>query len=121
MSEIESLVEELSSDPQVVQAKWFGKPCINVNGKAFVVEFGHDLVFKLGGEDHSKALSIEGAKLFDPRGKGNPLILSKNGCRFLAHRPPHGLTLQLLPRRLSAASRNKKSTCTVGHIPHYDD
>ena len=72
MSEIESLVEELSSDPQIVQAKWFGKPCINVIGKAFVVEFGQDLAFKLGGEVHSKALSIEGAKLFDPRGKGNP-------------------------------------------------
>jgi type I restriction-modification system DNA methylase subunit len=59
-------------DPQVVQAKWFGKPCINVNGKAFVVKFGPDLAFKLAGDDHRQALQIEGAKLFDPRGKGNP-------------------------------------------------
>ena len=72
MNDFESLVEELSSDPQVVRAKWFGKPCIHVNGKAFVVQFGPDLSFKFAGEDHSKALSIEGAKIFDPRGKGNP-------------------------------------------------
>jgi len=70
--DFESLVTELSSDPDVLQAKWFGKPCINVNGKAFVVKFGRDLAFKLTGEDHANALSIEGAKLFDPRGKGNP-------------------------------------------------
>ena len=30
MSDFESLVEILTSDPQVVQAKWFGKPCIAV-------------------------------------------------------------------------------------------
>ncbi len=72
MSEFETLVENLSADPQVVQAKWFGKPCINVNGKAFVVKFGRDLAFKLSGEDHSHALNIEEAKLFDPRGKGKP-------------------------------------------------
>jgi len=72
MSDFESLVEKLTSDPQVVQAKWFGKPCINVNGKAFVVKFGSDLAFKLLADDHSNALSVEGAKLFDPRGKGKP-------------------------------------------------
>ena len=70
--DFEKLVEELSADPEVVQAKWFGKPCINVNGKAFVVKFGRDLAFKLTGDDHANALSIEGAKLFDPRGKGKP-------------------------------------------------
>ncbi len=70
--DFESLVEELTSDPEVVQAKWFGKPCINVSGKAFVVKFGRDLAFKLTGDDHANALDVEGAKLFDPRGKGKP-------------------------------------------------
>ena len=68
----ESLIEEFSSNDQVVEAKWFGKPCLKVDGKAFVVKFGRDLAFKLTGEAHSEALNIEGAKLFDPRGKGSP-------------------------------------------------
>jgi hypothetical protein len=72
MSEInfEALSEHFSGDPQVAEAKWFGKPCLNVNGKAFAVKFGRDVAFKLTGDVHSKALEIEGAKLFDPRGKG---------------------------------------------------
>ena len=69
---LENLIEEFSADDQVVESKWFGKPCLKVDGKAFVVKFGRDLAFKLTGEAHSEALSIEGAKLFDPRGKGTP-------------------------------------------------
>ena len=72
MHDFESLVEKLTADPQVEAAKWFGKPCINVNGKAFVVKFGPDLAFKLTGDHHSSALQVDGAKLFDPRGAGKP-------------------------------------------------
>lgn len=68
----ENLTEEFASDPQVVEAKWFGKLCLKVDGKAFVVKFGRDLAFKLTGDAHSEALNIAGAKLFDPRGKGSP-------------------------------------------------
>ena len=68
---LDGLAESYAADSSVVKAKWFGKPCLNVNGKAFVVQFGDDLAFKLTGPDHSSALEIEGAKLFDPRGKGN--------------------------------------------------
>jgi hypothetical protein len=64
----ETLVEQFSGD--VAEAKWFGKPCLNVGGKAFAVKFGRDMAFKLTGDDHSQALGVEGAKLFDPRGKG---------------------------------------------------
>ena len=72
MHDIESLVGKLTSDSQVAAEKWFGKPCINVNWKAFVVKFGPDLAFKLNAEAHTSALSIAGAKLFDPRGAGAP-------------------------------------------------
>ncbi|MBW8010324.1 MAG: hypothetical protein FVQ83_03645 [Chloroflexi bacterium] len=71
MSDLETLIEQFAGNPQVAAAKWFGKPCLNVNGKAFVVQFGGDLAFKLTAEAHSQALNLEGAKLFDPRGKGN--------------------------------------------------
>jgi hypothetical protein len=72
MHDFESLVEKMISDPQVTAAKWFGKPCINVNRKAFVVKFGPALAFKLTAEAHTSTLSIAGAKLFDPRGAGAP-------------------------------------------------
>ncbi len=67
---LETLLEEFKDDPNVVQAKWFGKPCLNVNGKAFAVKFGQDIAFKLEGDTHSNALKIQDAKLFDPRGQG---------------------------------------------------
>jgi hypothetical protein len=69
---LEILAEKFSGNPKVVEAKWFGKPCLKVDGKAFAVKFGRDLAFKLTGDAHSEALKIEGAKLFDPRGKGSP-------------------------------------------------
>ena len=69
---LEILAEKFSDNPQVVESKWFGKLCLKVDGKAFVVKFGRDLAFKLTGDAHSEALKIEGAKLFDSRGKGSP-------------------------------------------------
>jgi len=30
-----------------------------------------DVVFKLAGEDHARALKLDGAQLWDPRGKGH--------------------------------------------------
>jgi hypothetical protein len=51
----------------------FGKPCFKINGKAFVCFFNNCMVFKLGGDDHSTALSYDGTKLFDPSGKGRAM------------------------------------------------
>jgi hypothetical protein len=55
------------------QSQMFGKPCFKVNGKAFVCFFQNEMVFKLNGEPHKQALSIDGSKLFDPSGKGRPM------------------------------------------------
>ncbi len=62
-------------DPQqsVTAGKWFGKPCLKVGGKVFAVLWGGDMAFKLTAEAHTEALQLEGAHLFDPRGKGHPM------------------------------------------------
>jgi hypothetical protein len=55
------------------QSQMFGKPCFKINGKAFISFFENEMVFKLTGDDHKKALSLEGARLFDPSGKKRPM------------------------------------------------
>lgn len=55
------------------QSQMFGKPCFKVNGKAFMSLFNNQLVFKLTGDAHSEALSLDGSQLFDPSGKNRPM------------------------------------------------
>nr|WP_294859730.1 TfoX/Sxy family protein [uncultured Fluviicola sp.] len=55
------------------ESQMFGKPCFKVNGKAFMSLFDNQLVFKLTGDAHTEALSLDGSQLFDPSGKGRPM------------------------------------------------
>jgi hypothetical protein len=55
------------------ESQMFGKPCFKVKGKAFACFFENCMVFKLKGEAHKEALSFDGAKLFDPSGKGRAM------------------------------------------------
>ncbi|WP_430401654.1 hypothetical protein [Fluviicola sp.] len=55
------------------QSQMFGKPCFKVNGKAFMSLFNNQLVFKLTGDAHSEALSLDGSEAFDPSGKNRPM------------------------------------------------
>ncbi|MCD6019938.1 MAG: hypothetical protein K0S53_3059 [Bacteroidetes bacterium] len=55
------------------QSQMFGKPCFKVNGKAFVSFFENEMVFKLTGDAHKDALSLDGSQLFDPSGKKRPM------------------------------------------------
>jgi len=55
------------------QSQMFGKPCFKINGKAFVCLFQNEMVFKLTGEIHKEALSLDGSQLFDPSGKKRPM------------------------------------------------
>lgn len=55
------------------QGQLFGKPCFKIGGKAFVCFFQNEMVFKLTGETHSDALSLDGSQLFDPSGKKRPM------------------------------------------------
>jgi len=58
----------------VVQGKLFGHRCLKVAGKAFLVDFEEDLVFKLGREAMAKWLADHNnLNGFDPSGKGRPM------------------------------------------------
>jgi len=54
-------------------SQMFGKPCFKINGKAFVCFFQNEMVFKLTGETHSDAFSLDASQLFDPSGKKRPM------------------------------------------------
>lgn len=56
-----------------VKGQLFGKACFKINAKAFVCFFQNEMVFKLTGETHQEALSLDGSQLFDPSGKGRPM------------------------------------------------
>ena len=55
------------------ESQMFGKPCFKVNGKAFMSLFDKCLVFKLTGDAHTEALSLDGSERFDPSKKGRPM------------------------------------------------
>ena len=55
------------------QSQMFGKPCLKINGKAFVCLFQNEMVFKLAGEIHQEAINLNGSTLFDPSGKKRPM------------------------------------------------
>jgi len=67
MARFAALLDQLSSERDVVKASMFGMPGIKRRGgKAFCGLYGDDMIFKLQGEDHARALSLEGAHLFEP-------------------------------------------------------
>ncbi|MCX6156241.1 MAG: hypothetical protein NT007_18985 [Candidatus Kapabacteria bacterium] len=51
----------------------FGKPCLKINGKAFACLYENAIAFKLTGDEHKAALSLAGAKLFDPSCRNRPM------------------------------------------------
>ncbi len=55
------------------ESQMFGKPCFKINKKAFVCFFEEEMVFKLTGDSHSEALSLDGSQLFDPSKKGRAM------------------------------------------------
>lgn len=73
MQKLEEIAAKLSPEMNVSTGKWFGKPCLKVSRKVFAALWGGDMAFKLTGEAHGEALQLEGAHLFDPRGKGQPM------------------------------------------------
>lgn len=56
-----------------VPSQMFGKKCFKIGNKAFVAFFQDCMVFKLSGDEHAQAMSLNGAKLFDPSGKGRAM------------------------------------------------
>lgn len=62
-----------SSIESAVAGKLFGKLCYKIGKKAFCCFFEKCMVFKLNGEAHQEALSLDGSELFDPSKKGRPM------------------------------------------------
>ncbi|MFA6261371.1 MAG: hypothetical protein WC760_07885 [Bacteroidia bacterium] len=58
---------------EAAESQLFGKSCFKVEGKAFICFFEQCMVFKLTGNVHQEALSLDGATLFDPSGKKRPM------------------------------------------------
>jgi hypothetical protein len=68
----DSIVSELLALPGVTASQMFGMPTLKAGGKAFAGNLDGDMVFKLTGDAHARALAITGAHLFDPMG-GRPM------------------------------------------------
>ncbi len=65
--------EIVSGIPEVKPGKMFGALCMKTpNGKAAAMFYKDEMVFKLEGEALNDALSLDGARLFDPMG-GRPM------------------------------------------------
>ena len=71
----DEIADDLAArDPNVELSQMMGMPCVKVGGKMVVgYESSGEMVFKLPDEaEHEKALALDGAKLFDPSGRGKP-------------------------------------------------
>lgn len=74
MDEAEKLFKEIGTKIKTAElSQMFGKPCFKVNSKAFICFFKGEMVFKLTDQKHKEALSLDGAQLFDPSGKGRAM------------------------------------------------
>jgi hypothetical protein len=70
----EQLVEAMA-ERGVVPGQMFGKPTLKVGSKAIACRYAEGVAFKLGlgSGEHSDALGLAGAGLFDPSGTGRPM------------------------------------------------
>ncbi|MFI5264462.1 MAG: hypothetical protein ACHQM6_08105 [Candidatus Kapaibacterium sp.] len=69
----EAIADSLCEKSGAEKSKMFGMPTLKIHSKAFCGLFGSDMVFKLTGEEHKRALGYEGAKLFDPSEMNRPM------------------------------------------------
>jgi hypothetical protein len=56
-----------------VESQMFGKLCFKINGKPFASFSNNCMIFKLNGDKHKEALSLDGSELFDSSGKNRPM------------------------------------------------
>src|SRR5438045_3227109 len=74
MTKAEEYFHKLTKEiPGVVPGKMFGALCMKTpNGKLAAMFWKDNIVVKLTGDEHSDALSLDGAELFEPM-KGRPM------------------------------------------------
>jgi hypothetical protein len=71
----DEIADDLAArDPNVELSQMMGMPCVKAGGKMVIgYESSGQMVFKLPDPaEHEKALALDGAKLFDPSGRGKP-------------------------------------------------
>jgi hypothetical protein len=68
-----SLIKNTDDEAAIQAGQMFGKPCLKVNGKAFLAQHKDAVIFKLTDPHHTKALALSGANLWDPSGKGRAM------------------------------------------------
>ena len=68
MNPSEQLFHEIATSlPNIKEGKMFGALCIKaLNGKAVAMLWKNDMIFKLEVKNLQEALSLDGAKLFEP-------------------------------------------------------
>ena len=65
-SAYDAIVKALAGKRGVAASKMFGMPTLKIRGKAFAGLTDDTMVFKLKGAHHTAALTLRGAKLFEP-------------------------------------------------------
>jgi hypothetical protein len=70
MAKAQEVFHQLASLlPDAKESSMFGAPCLKVpSGKAAIMLYREDMVFKLEGEALKNALNLPGAHLFNPMG-----------------------------------------------------
>ena len=66
----DAVAAELAATSPTILGKMFGMPCLKNNGKAFAGFYQGAMVFKLPVPQHTEALALSSARLFDPSGRG---------------------------------------------------
>ncbi|MDO9395725.1 MAG: hypothetical protein Q7T71_04180 [Herbiconiux sp.] len=68
------LVQSELGDPAIVRGRMMGRPILTRDGTMFACLNGETLALKLGAgtPEHTAALALEGAELFDPGGNRRP-------------------------------------------------
>jgi hypothetical protein len=56
-----------------VKSSMFGVSCYKVHRKPFVMFYDNEIVCKLFDDEHTNALKLKGAKLFNPMDNGKPM------------------------------------------------
>lgn len=72
-TEYNKLIEYIGQARDGKAGQMFGKKCIKINGKVGIALFEDNIVFKLSGAEHKKAMALAGSMLWDPSGKGRPM------------------------------------------------
>ena len=113
-------LEALPRDPKVTTIKMFGGLAGLVNGHMFAGLFGRSAIAKLGPDDHTAALKLDGAERFDPMGNGrvmsNTVLLPESVMDEPAELR-HWLARALDYARTLPAKKKKKPTAKVKRTP----